>query len=118
MPDQPLPINHDYDDPDDYCGAHGTPKAMIEQIKAEYRAATVNKLLYNEGEVAVILGCSVNMLKAWQRTGEGPPWVMLDNRWIRYPLSGLRRFVAGLKQETVYVPGARAQARKQQKAAA
>jgi hypothetical protein len=90
----------------DYDGIHAleNPGDMLNRIAAGYRAAAVHKLLFDEAETAVILDCTIAMLRAWRKTGTGPPWVLLDGRWVKYPRSGLRRFVAQLEQHTVHVP--------------
>jgi predicted DNA-binding transcriptional regulator AlpA len=33
-------------------------------------------------------------LSAWRVRGEGPPWLRLENRLIRYPASGLTTWLA------------------------
>jgi hypothetical protein len=76
------------------------PNSVLNRAAAGMRAATINKLLYDEAETAVILGVSTETLKVWRREGRGPPWVRLgDAKLVRYPYEGLGDYVAALPVE-------------------
>ena len=50
---------------------------FLHRATAGVRSATLNKLLFDEAETAIILGVSPETLKLWRREGRGPPWVRL-----------------------------------------
>ncbi len=49
--------------------------------------------LLNEVEAARFLGLRPRTLQNWRWSGEGPPFVRVSNRAIRYRISDLRRWV-------------------------
>ena len=44
----------------------------------------------NQREVAQLLGVSERTLEKWRRTGDGPPYIAISRRCIRYRLADLR----------------------------
>jgi hypothetical protein len=73
---------------------------FLNRVTAGVRAATLNKLLYDEYETAIILGTSTETLKQWRRKGEGPAWIRLgEKKLVRYPFTGLLDHVDELQQE-------------------
>lgn len=45
-------------------------------------------------EVAVMLGVTEQVLKAWRKTGEGPPWYRLGKKLVRYVKEEVIEWVA------------------------
>lgn len=44
----------------------------------------------NQREVAQLLGVAERTLEKWRRTGEGPPFISISRRCIRYRIADLR----------------------------
>ena len=57
------------------------------KVKA-YHELGVNALLTPE-EVSVLLGVSKGTLSNWRWRGEGPPFIRLKRRKVRYPVKSL-----------------------------
>jgi len=53
-------------------------------------------VLISQREAARLLASSVATLRRWGRSGDGPPWVRLGERLVRYDMADLRRWVAAL----------------------
>ena len=53
-------------------------------------------VLISQREAARLLASSVATLRRWRRSGDGPPWVRLGERLVRYDMADLRRWVAAL----------------------
>lgn len=51
--------------------------------------------LFRPQEAASLLGLTVRCLENWRRAGEGPPFVRISHRAVRYRRSDLRRWLAG-----------------------
>ena len=51
-------------------------------------------MLFDEKSVAVVLGVSVRALQRWRVTGDGPPFVRVGPRFIRYEEQALATFIA------------------------
>src|SRR2546427_3062340 len=47
-----------------------------------------------EKPAALLLGVSVALLRKWRRTGQGPLYLRLGNRIVRYRWSDLQEFMA------------------------
>jgi len=45
-------------------------------------------------DVAQSLRCSVSTLKRWRRRLQGPPWVLIGFRSVRYPAAGLEAWMS------------------------
>jgi hypothetical protein len=74
------------------------PHDVLNRVAAGVRSATLNKLLFDDAETAIILGTSTETLKVWRREGRGPAWVRLgDSKLVRYTLDALRDYVASLE---------------------
>jgi predicted DNA-binding transcriptional regulator AlpA len=52
------------------------------------------KISYTEKEVEAVTGLRVKTLQAWRRTQQGPPWVRLGRRCVRYPSAELHQWVS------------------------
>jgi predicted DNA-binding transcriptional regulator AlpA len=50
--------------------------------------------LLKEREVGRLLAASPGCLRRWRATGEGPPWIRVGKRLIRYDLAALRRWIS------------------------
>jgi hypothetical protein len=73
---------------------------VLNRVAAGVRSATLNKLLYDDTETAIVLGVSTETLKLWRREGRGPAWVRLgDSKLVRYTFDALRDYVATLEPE-------------------
>jgi len=104
---------------------------FLHRATAGVRSATLNKLLFDEAETAIILGVSPETLKLWRREGRGPPWVRLGGstkrkkrsatappkgepskhapgpaaaKLVRYRLADLRKYAAALRHEVDPTP--------------
>jgi hypothetical protein len=78
---------------------------VLNKVAAGLRAATINKMLFDERETAIILGVSGETLKLWRREGRGPAWVRLGNsKVVRYTIDALRDYVAALQPEQAVLP--------------
>jgi hypothetical protein len=78
------------------------PDNTLDRVTAGMRAATLNKVLFSDAEVAVILGVSTELLKLWRREGRGPPWKRLGGpggKLVRYHIDDLHLFAATLPRE-------------------
>jgi predicted DNA-binding transcriptional regulator AlpA len=54
--------------------------------------------LLDEGQVAELLGCSVQLLRKWRGTKEGPRHIKIG-RCVRYVLDDVRSFVTARRVE-------------------
>jgi hypothetical protein len=73
---------------------------VLNRVAAGVRSATINKLLFDETEAAIVLGISPETLKVWRREGRGPAWVRLgDNKLVRYALIDLEDYVTALPKD-------------------
>lgn len=45
---------------------------------------TPHPILYDERQAAAALGMTPRTMQEWRRTGEGPPFVRISSRCIRY----------------------------------
>jgi hypothetical protein len=73
------------------------PHDLLNKVAAGRRAATINKLLFDEVEAGIVLSVSTETLKLWRREGRGPVWVRLgDSKLIRYTIDALRNYVVTL----------------------
>jgi len=75
---------------------HEHPAGILNAEAAGVRAATLNKLLFDDDQASIMLGVSTELLKVWRREGRGPQWVRLG-KLVRYRLGDLRAYVDGLQ---------------------
>ena len=57
------------------------------------QAAADSDVLIRQEEAATILGVTPRTLEAWRYRGEGPPWVRISGRCVRYRKSDLLAFI-------------------------
>lgn len=57
-------------------------------------------ILVNEREAADMLGLTPRTLQAWRQQGEGPPYVRVSSRCIRYRIADLEDWAEGLLQNS------------------
>ena len=50
--------------------------------------------LLREAKVGKLLSKSKGGLRAWRATGEGPPWIRLGRKSIRYKLTDLQHWIS------------------------
>ena len=50
--------------------------------------------LLNEEQAAALLGLSVKTLQAWRVRGQGPDFVRISGRIVRYEVQAVQRFIA------------------------
>ncbi|MBS0464769.1 MAG: helix-turn-helix domain-containing protein [Proteobacteria bacterium] len=50
--------------------------------------------MMGEQEVAATLGVALNTIRNWRWRGEGPRWVKLGKRCVRYRQSAVQAFIA------------------------
>ena len=50
--------------------------------------------LLTERQVGRQLNVSDSAVRRWRRTGEGPPWIRVGKRLVRYDLAELRKWIA------------------------
>ena len=61
----------------------------------------IRPILVTENEAAKVLGFSPRTLQSWRVSGDGPPFVRVSPRAIRYRLSDLEAWIETcLKQST------------------
>ena len=74
-----------------------TPPPLMDDLIAEDRAVA----LLTPGEAAGKLGVGIRTLERWRSTGEGPLFIRLSRKSIRYTENALRDFVnASVRQNT------------------
>jgi hypothetical protein len=73
-------------------GPKPAPAALAELRTAEV-AGEPGALLTAE-QAAARLGCKVSALERWRCTGDGPPYVRITRKTLRYRASDLHAFVA------------------------
>ncbi|MGH9640588.1 MAG: helix-turn-helix transcriptional regulator [Bryobacteraceae bacterium] len=55
--------------------------------------------LLTDSEVAALLGASLQTIRNWRWRGEGPRYVKLGGRMVRYRPADLAAFIAGTSEE-------------------
>ncbi|HEY8535206.1 MAG TPA: helix-turn-helix domain-containing protein [Vicinamibacterales bacterium] len=64
------------------------------------RTTPIHALLIDEDEAAELLGLAPRTLQTWRHRGEGPPYVRISSRCIRYRVADLEAWAAGLVQRS------------------
>jgi predicted site-specific integrase-resolvase len=73
----------------------------MDQVEEAILLATSAPQLLTPVQVAELLGVQPRTIERWRRTGEGPSYVQLSRRTIRYTDEAVRVFIAGnLKHNT------------------
>lgn len=54
------------------------------------------KALLTGEEVAVILGVTPGTLRTWRYLAQGPKYVKLSNRWVRYKPEDVQEYIDSL----------------------
>ncbi|HLI18304.1 MAG TPA: helix-turn-helix domain-containing protein [Rhodanobacteraceae bacterium] len=54
--------------------------------------------LLTDSEVAALLGASLQTVRNWRWRGEGPRWVTLGKRMVRYRPADVQAFIEGQGQ--------------------
>jgi predicted DNA-binding transcriptional regulator AlpA len=49
--------------------------------------------ILSEGELARYLRVSRACLRRWRAVGQGPPWLRVGKRLVRYDMAALRRWI-------------------------
>jgi Helix-turn-helix domain len=52
----------------------------------------------DESQAAALLGVTVRSLQKWRLTGDGPPFVRMSSRCVRYRVGDLQRWSASLRR--------------------
>jgi predicted DNA-binding transcriptional regulator AlpA len=63
--------------------------------------------LLRESEAAALLGFTQRALQAWRQRGQGPPFVRISSRAVRYRRKDLTRWAEGLIRNSTSDPGTR-----------
>ena len=69
------------------------PAIKLDPIKSALEASESMPKLLKPEEVAASLGVSERTLERWRMTGEGPAYVSLSRKTVRYPEHALAEFV-------------------------
>lgn len=72
------------------------PRAVVDP--AELQAKLAGGFLLTDVEVARLLGVAVQTVRNWRGKAEGPAFIKLGGRMIRYEPDAVRAFVAGGKR--------------------
>ena len=66
---------------------------------------TPPRLLVSERDAAAMLGLSDRTLQLWRQRGEGPPYVRISSRCVRYRVADLEDWAAERVRTSTADPG-------------
>src|SRR5882724_7972571 len=80
--------------PEKECSVVSTNIPRLTDTRRQQPTATDRDCCIPEKPAATVLGVSVALLRKWRRTSQGPLYLRLGNRTVRYRWSDLQEFIA------------------------